>query len=567
MTAHDDDNQIHLSLLTLSLVILLIVYITSGPLLKRFHIKIFHASGVTMLIGGAFTYLIKAMYPTSNFIKGFTFNEVFFFTFVLPWIIFRLGYNAKFNLFILYFKYIAAFAFIGTLINFVFVSGVTYYLNKGNFFRLTYNEHDKSEFISLGVYEIFQFSAAISASDSIAVIDLLCTEESKKINAIIEGDAVINNALSIALFNIARTSFINTNSDDVSMSLWFEMIYKCTLLFIVSFIIGALVGILSALFLKWMKKYRLNRIQEISILLLFAFIAYILCDWLNLSPMISLLASALCMSHYTFYNLAFQTREESTVISIVLNTLAEAFVFSTLGMMVVYFATHALSVPFFVSELVIIIVARLISIFGISALMNIMTPFTLELSNKGILTAIGSMRGAISFGLVVSIHTTNQLNKEVMTSTIVYIIFITNIVFTFVLPLFLPKPLNESVQKSDIYTFLHPNTDISGKQNIDELSSDNNNNTSITKKVEQYDETHLLPSIVVNWPEIKEDNDALAQLIQRSLYDWSMNKQNVTGNSIESEGYYKVVGGIGLIESRKEEDENRMEMEIINKGI
>ena len=46
-----------------------------------------------------------------------------------------------------------------------------------------------------------------------------------------------------------------------------------------------------------------------------------------------------------------------------------------------------------------------------------------------------------------------------------------------------------------------------------------------------------------------------------------MSKQNVTGNSIESEGYYKVVGGIGLIESRKEEDENRMEMEIINKGI
>ena len=60
---------------------MLILYISSGPLLKRKGIKILHSNGFIMIVGIIFTLLIKCLNPNSNFFKGFQFSDTIFFTF------------------------------------------------------------------------------------------------------------------------------------------------------------------------------------------------------------------------------------------------------------------------------------------------------------------------------------------------------------------------------------------------------------------------------------------------------------------------------------------------------
>ena len=60
---------------------MLILYISSGPLLKRKGIKILHSNIFIMIVGIIFTLLIKCLNPNSNFFKGFQFSDTIFFTF------------------------------------------------------------------------------------------------------------------------------------------------------------------------------------------------------------------------------------------------------------------------------------------------------------------------------------------------------------------------------------------------------------------------------------------------------------------------------------------------------
>ena len=96
------ENGIHLSIATLVLVIMVIIYLISGPVLKKKNIQFIRASGFTMIAGVLLTLIVKFFSPSSNFVKGFKFNDIFFFTFVLPWVIFNVGYNQKIENF---FKY------------------------------------------------------------------------------------------------------------------------------------------------------------------------------------------------------------------------------------------------------------------------------------------------------------------------------------------------------------------------------------------------------------------------------------------------------------------------------
>jgi NhaP-type Na+/H+ or K+/H+ antiporter len=184
-------------------------------------------------------------------------------------------------------------------------------------------------------------------------------------------------------------------------------------MFFYSFIIGGIVGISSSLFLKKLKYIRLNRVQESSVIVFFAFISYTLTEELGLSPIIALLFTGIFMSHYTFYNLSFQAREESAIVSKIMSNIAEAFVFTYLGLTVIHYTTNSFSFSFIFCELIFVILGRVIAIFGISYMMKVfkVNSFRLQFSHKGIMSCAGSIRGAIAFGLAISIDTKNTINK------------------------------------------------------------------------------------------------------------------------------------------------------------
>ena len=81
-----------------------------------------------------------------------------------------------------------------------------------------------------------------------------------------------------------------------------------------------------------MKGFKLQRFQEIAIIIIFAFISYTTAEIFDLSAIIALLFWSISLSNYAFYNLSFQAREESCIVAQILSSMAEAFVFTYVGL-------------------------------------------------------------------------------------------------------------------------------------------------------------------------------------------------------------------------------------------
>ena len=544
---NENDSQLNLSLETLVLSLLLIIYIISGPLLRKYHIKIIKPSGLIMILGIIITLLNRYINPHSYFFKGFQFNHSLFFTFILPIIIFSSSYNSKIESTLKYLRFILLFSISGTFFSFILTGSITYCLNAQKFFTINIPIKDsltdkKIYHIDLSVLEIFQFSAAISATDSVISLAFLMEDNEPKLNAISLGESILNNAVAISLFN--SVAEIEKNEKIYRFELPFKILFFGFFIFLLSLIIGMSIGIFHALFLRYMTRFNINRVQEISTMLLFGFISFIICDCLNLSSMTSLLACGLCMSHYTFYNLKFQTREESALISYSLNILAEALVFSSLGMTIVYYTLHMISVKFIVTELLLIIFCRIFTIFGQIKILEIcgIKPKFFKLKNihKFTLINIGTIRGVVSYGLSLLIDTKNKNNKNLLVGSTIYIVFLTNIICILISTLSKLKqreiyshellgqdPSNDRLMKYDIFTFIHPNTDagMTKPKKVKRADSINDENNSFIYKFIEYDKKNCLPKIIKNWPEIQEDNNNLSRKIKKALGAWAEEKE------------------------------------------
>jgi NhaP-type Na+/H+ or K+/H+ antiporter len=94
--------------------------------------------------------------------------------------------------------------------------------------------------------------------------------------------------------------------------------------------------------------------------------------------------------------------------------------------------------------------------------------FKIKFSEKGIMSCAGSIRGAIAFGLAISIDTKNKSNYEVLVSSTLILVFFTTIVFGALMPFFIKffksfdqennsQDKHEEAHNESLYSFLHPN--------------------------------------------------------------------------------------------------------------
>lgn len=135
-------------------------------------------------------------------------------------------------------------------------------------------------------------------------------------------------------------------------------------LFFLSLFLAIIVGIGSALFFKKLKPLKLNRVQECSLIVFFALLTYSFTEIIGLSPIVSLLFSGIFMANYAFYNLSFQAREESSIVTKLMSTIAEGFVFVYMGLTVFYYFTRAFSLAFVIWEFFILLISRILMVFG-----------------------------------------------------------------------------------------------------------------------------------------------------------------------------------------------------------
>lgn len=143
-------------------------------------------------------------------------------------------------------------------------------------------------------------------------------------------------------------------------------------LIILSMLFGAVISFLCSYLLKLLKEKGviLHRVQEITIIVIFGFLVYTFAEKIELSPILALQTCGICMAQYTFYNISFQAREESCIITKVLTLFAEGFIFVYLGLTSIPYFMDAVSWSFIFWQILILMICRSCSIFGVSFIME-----------------------------------------------------------------------------------------------------------------------------------------------------------------------------------------------------
>ena len=626
----EEESGDDLNLVTLLAIIILMIYTVAAPIFEKIHFHYMHESGLCMIIGVIVSLIAIFFDPHTNFTRSINFSGDVFFTFVLPPIIFSAGYNLRKASFFKYFIYILSFGVFGTIMSFLWVAPITLLFNHFNLFYFPMKFNDENDntninknltrnnitnmtnmiinniisnisqindnisstnitpninqdisgknYVHFSVTEILLFASVISATDTIAALTFINEDKEPKLFAILFGEGVVNDAVCIVLYRILREFTLSGNEFTSSTPLM--MFSKFLSLAFYSFIIGLLMGCICAYMLKYFltKQIKLNRTQEISIILFFSFISYTFSEELGLSPIVTLLFTGIFISNYAFYNLSFQAREESSVVSRMISNIAEAFVFTYLGLTLIASIQNNFCLSFLIIEFFVVIFGRVFAIFGLSFLIEKLgvKSFHMKVSQKGIMSCAGSIRGAIAFGLAISIETSNKVHKEILVGTTLILVFFTTIVFGALMPIMinLMKKLDKPEDNKDViipenpdklltcehFNFLHPNFSeeipVHKEKNLEVLK------TRVSYWLGHYwiefDEMIIKPWLCYQWPWNYTDGMNVKKIILTSISKYEKEEKNKT---------HFIRGQTKETKNSRIEDENNIKEHLLNNNL
>ena len=238
-------------------------------------------------------------------------DETFFF-FCLPPIVFASGFNMQRGNFFENFMTILLFGVLGTFIAFFIFSALTIYLK--NFNYMTQYDMETGEWTPLNLTspECMLMCSLLCSSDVIAAISLLSYEKQPTLFSIVFGEGIINDAVSIILFNTVMKYTKRTS--EVTPGTPFAILYDFTELGCASLMIGIIFGLLSSYVLKQYRIFAKNPVSESMMIFCFGYLSYVISEVSESSGIISLLTAGVVMAHYTWYNLSPQGKQSSFIV-------------------------------------------------------------------------------------------------------------------------------------------------------------------------------------------------------------------------------------------------------------
>ena len=82
---------------------------------------------------------------------------------------------------------------------------------------------------------------------------------------------------------------------------------------------------------------------------------------------------------------------------------------------------------------------------------------------------------------------------------------------------------DDKAMKHDIFTFLHPNTEISEEKPKD--TEEFEEKQSLISRFIDYDDRVIRKKIIPHWPQVKEDNNNISRKIKKELGLWAEQKE------------------------------------------
>ncbi|KAF4348779.1 hypothetical protein CsatB_028728 [Cannabis sativa] len=430
----------HASVVSMNLfVALLCACIVIGHLLEE---NRWMNESITALVIGLCTGVVILLISGGKSSHLLVFSEDLFFIYLLPPIIFNAGFQVKKKQFFKNFITIVLFGAVGTLISCTIITlGATQL-----FKRIGIDNLDIGDYLAIG--------SIFAATDSVCTLQVLNQDETPLLYSLVFGEGVVNDATSVVLFN-AIQSFDLTHIDSKTA---LQFLGNFLYLFAASTLLGVLTGLLSAYVIKKLYFGRHSTDREVALMILMAYLSYMLAELLALSGILTVFFCGIVMSHYTWHNVTESSRVTTKHAFATLSFVAEIFIFLYVGMDALdiekwRFVSDSPGKSVAVSSILLclVLVGRAAFVFPLSFLSNLSKKSQhekLSLSQQVVIWWAGLMRGAVSMALAYnqftrSGHTQLRVNALMITSTITVVLVSTMVFGMMTKPLIrylLPNP-------------------------------------------------------------------------------------------------------------------------------
>ncbi|KAI3756108.1 hypothetical protein L1987_55922 [Smallanthus sonchifolius] len=379
---------------------------------------------ITALVIGLCTGVVILLISGGTSSHLLVFSEDLFFIYLLPPIIFNAGFQVKKKQFFRNFMTIVLFGAVGTMISFTIISFAAIYIFK----RMDIGSLELGDYLAIG--------AIFSATDSVCTLQVLNQDQTPLLYSLVFGEGVVNDATSVVIFNAVQ----NFDLSQITTATAFQLLGNFFYLFITSTLLGAGTGLLSAYIIKKLYFGRHSTDREVAIMILMAYLSYMLAELFFLSGILTVFFCGIVMSHYTWHNVTEKSRVTTKHAFATLSFIAELFIFLYVGMDALdiekwSFVKDSPGTSVEVSAILLglVLVGRAAFVFPLSFLSNLTKKAQhekIDFRQQVLIWWAGLMRGAVSMALAYNQftkegHTTLTGNAIMITSTITVVLFST----------------------------------------------------------------------------------------------------------------------------------------------
>ncbi|KAJ4955595.1 hypothetical protein NE237_012378 [Protea cynaroides] len=381
---------------------------------------------ITALLLGLCAGFIVLLVSKGRSSRILIFSEDLFFIYLLPPIIFNAGFQVKKKQFFRNFSTILLFGVLGTLISFCVISLGAFSVLK----RIGMDSLRLQDYLAVG--------AILSATDSVCTLQVLSQDKTPLLYSLVFGEGVVNDATSIVLFNAVQTLDLNSINAFLALKLFGTFLY----LFLTSTALGMAVGLISAYIIKTLYFGRHSTDREVAVMMLMAYLSYMVAELLSLSGILTIFFCGIVMSHYTWHNVTESSRITTKHAFATISFIAETFIFLYVGMDALdidkWKASHTsagFSIAISLTLLALVLVGRAAFVFLLANIANYFKKrenAKVTLRQQFIIWWAGLMRGAVTIALTYnqftgsgSTSTATEDRARMITCTIIIVLFST----------------------------------------------------------------------------------------------------------------------------------------------
>jgi solute carrier family 9 (sodium/hydrogen exchanger), member 6/7 len=351
-------------------------------------------SGAVILLGVVFGWLVMVTDrllgdPKDSLLDAIKFDHSFFVRFALPVMIFEQGYGMHHAGVVENLEVVLLLAIPGVVASGVMIGTIVYLLSPFTFPTVVET--------SGGFFLCLALGALLSATDPVAVVSILkskfdVTLRPPTIYSVIFGESMLNDAVSIVLFEVAL-DYVHVPV--TAGGLAHAATHFLSVLFGSAFI-GYLHGVGGVVVLKCVTFHAAPH-MEIVLTVLFAGASYYLCEFLDLSGIMSLFVAARMLGHHAPKHMSVEAAAHAPILFRTMASLAECACFFLLG--AAFFSyPHTWGITFFVVTIAACLVSRAVVVYWCSTYGNLGKRHKLTRTAQVFIWYSG-MRGAVSFGL------------------------------------------------------------------------------------------------------------------------------------------------------------------------